>query len=218
MKLSQLLTHFAAIAAGTVAFCLVLVINLLGRDILEERLMNVGSWVRWPENWPLVVGYVHVDNLFFWGYPACVGLTTTFCFWNGWPRQAARLIVYLLILGIVGPLTYINYHYADQWLNLWVQAIFNIFVAFCGYTVVIKVKNIRAKAADALAIQSLSILTISALLIALPLFYTGIFLSVAFKLMDHTQVKSIGENVPLVVAGGAGAIAVLLANLERLRG
>jgi hypothetical protein len=83
LKLSHLLTRLAAIAAGAVAFCLVLVINVIGRDILEEYLMWAGSRARWPQNWPLVVDPFRIDELFLWGYPACVGLTTTFFFWNG---------------------------------------------------------------------------------------------------------------------------------------
>lgn len=217
MNLSKLFIHFAAIIAGFVVYHLVWALNAVGELLLEAYLQRAGTWARWPENWPLVVDWARVGHIFFRGYPLGIGLTTTFFFWNGWPRESARLILYLLVLAIIGPLTYINYVQSDQWLNLWVQSGFNIFVAFCGYAAVIKIRTLRGDSADLLALQSLSILIITSLMIALPLFNTGIFLSVAFHIIDHHTVKSIPDKVPLAIAGAAGTVAVLLSNLEKLR-
>ncbi|MGA2885850.1 MAG: hypothetical protein ABSE80_11935 [Halobacteriota archaeon] len=217
MKQSHLFTRLAAIVGGAIVYCLALAINEIGTDVFTDHLQMAGHWAHWSENWPLVVDYDRIAGIFYWGYPACVGLMATFIFWNGWPSEGARLIIYLLILGVIGPLTYINYLQSDQWVNLWTQSIFNLFVAFCGYSAVITIRNIRVTAADALALQSLTVLMITSLLVALPLFYTGIFLAVAFKLMDHQQVQLINKHVPLAVAGAAGIVAVLLTNLDKLR-
>lgn len=185
--------------------------------MLRERLPRLGTWALSHSNFPLVVGYQRIGQIFDLAYPAVVALSTVFFFWRGIPKQTLRIVLYLLVLAVVGPLTFIKYLNSDQWLNLWVQSAFNIFVAFVGYILVLRIGEQQASSADAKALQSLSILGIASLLVALPLFYTGIFLSVALHLIDHHAVQSLSEKIPLTVAGLVGAVAVLLSNLDKLR-
>jgi hypothetical protein len=218
MSAKRLMVHFLALIAGLVAFVIVAILNSVGSVYLTYAMrLKAGSWAMSDENWPLVVGWDGVGPIFFWGYPAAVGVATCYLFWNGWPRENGRLVLYTFVLALVGPLTYINYHMSDQWLNLWIQAGFNMFVAFVGYVYVQKLRAADPSAADARAIQTLAVLLITPLLIALPLFYTTIFVAVGVNLIDHEQVRQINEKVPLIVAGGAGAVVAFLKHLEQIR-
>jgi hypothetical protein len=212
----KILIRLAALLAATFVFLIAVVIIEIGSDVFSYELHSVVALAA-KENYPLVVDYHRVGLVFHWGYPAATALAVAFFFWRGWPREWARIILYVLLLLLIGPLTYINYLFSDQWLNLWIQAVFNAFVAFVGYTIVLKIRGQTTRAADASALRSLAILALTSLMIALPLFYTAIFLAVEFHLLDHHQVDAINEKVPLIFAGGVGAIAVLLSNLERLR-
>ena len=145
--------RLAACVAGLIMFCFAFAINELGTDLLAGHLWVQGEWAHSSTNWPIVVGWREVGAWFYRGYPVTVGLTTVFLFWGGWPSEAARIILYILILAVVGPLTYINYIQSDQWLNLWVQSAFNIFVAFVGYAMVLKIRSQRPRAAIFLAYQ-----------------------------------------------------------------
>ena len=133
------------------------------------------------------------------------------------PREPLRIALYLLLLAVIGPLTFINYLVSDQWLNLWIQSIFNLFVAFVGYVLVLRIRQFQASSHDSKALQSFSILFIASLLVALPLFYTAIFLSFALHLVNHRQIESLSEKIPLVIAGLVGVLSVLLNNLDSLR-
>jgi hypothetical protein len=214
--IKRVLIRLAALLAASFVFVIALVVIEIGSDVFSYELHRAVDLAA-KQNYPLVVDYQRVGLVFHWGYPAATALTVAFFFWRGWPREWARIILYVLLLVLIGPLTYINYLFSDQWLNLWIQAVFNVFVAFVGYTIVLKIRGQTTTAADASALRSLAILALTSLMIALPLFYTAIFLSVELHLLDHHQVDAINEKVPLIFAGGVGAIAVLLSNLDRLR-
>ena len=170
------LIKLGALAAGAVMFCIAFFINTIGAAALANYISIHGpEWIDSETNWPLVIGYDHIRALFLWSYPAVVAITTIVVFWNGRPSESGRTSLYLLLLAVIGPLTFINYLQSDQWLNLWVQAGFNLLVAFAGYVVVLHLQRVNSGAADVLALQSLAVFGITALLIALPLFYTTIF-------------------------------------------
>lgn len=212
------LIKLGALAAGAVMFCIAFFINTIGAAALANYISIHGpEWIDSETNWPLVIGYDHIRALFLWSYPAVVAITTIVVFWNGRPSESGRTSLYLLLLAVIGPLTFINYLQSDQWLNLWVQAGFNLLVAFAGYVVVLHLQRVNSGAADVLALQSLAVFGITALLIALPLFYTTIFLSTALGFLDHKQVAAIGEKAPLVLAGGLGGVATFLGQLAKLR-
>lgn len=211
------LSKISAILIGLMMFALTFVINIIGTNMLTWRLHSVSQWTWSASNYPLVIDFQRVHEVFLYVYPAGVCIATVFFFWKGLPPQALRIALYVLLLALVGPLTFINYQMSDQWLNLWIQAGFNIFVAFVGYVLVLRIREIRAKSADAKALQSISILLITSMLVALPLFYTAIFLAVSVHLVDHKGVQAISEKIPLAVAGIVGILAVLLNNLESLR-
>ncbi len=212
------LIKLGALAAGAVMFSVAFFINTIGaRELANYLYMEGPDWIDSEINWPLVIGYDQIHTIFLWGYPAIVAITTIAVFWNGRPSELGRTVVYLLLLAVIGPLTFINYLQSDQWLNLWVQAGFNLFVAFAGYVVVLKLQRLDSKAADVLALQSLAIFGITSLLIALPLFYTTIFLSTALGFLDHKQIAEIGEKAPLILAGGLGGVATFLGQLAKLR-
>jgi hypothetical protein len=158
-----LLAHVVAIIVAFVVYWFVRLLTYIASLFLIDFLYTKAPG--WSDNWPLVVGWSQIGELLFWAYPLSVALTTAFVFWNGWPRETARLILYLLVLVIAGPLTYVNYYARDQWLNLWLQSGLNLIIAFCGYAVVLKIRNVRTNSADAIALQSLSILIITCLLI-----------------------------------------------------
>jgi len=200
-KIPNWLTKVFAFLAGILIFAVVALLNEIGADMLRYHLPRLGPWTWSHMNYPLVVDYQRIGQIFDLGYPAVVALSTVYFFWKGIPRQSFRIVLYLLLLALVGPLTFINYIMSDQWLNLWVQSAFNVFVAFVGYVFVLKIREQKASSADVKALQSLSILGIASLLVALPLFYTGIFLSVALHLVDHHAVQSLSEKIPLTVAG-----------------
>jgi hypothetical protein len=212
------LIRLGALAAGALMFCIAFLINIIGASALANSLYMEGpDWIDSDINWPLVVGYDQLHAIFLWSYPAIVAIATITVFWNGRPSELKRTMLYLLLLAVVGPLTFINYLQSDQWLNLWVQTGFNLFVAFAGYVVVLHLQRIKSKAADVMALQSLAIFGITALLIALPLFYSTIFLSTALGFLDHKQIVAIGEKAPLVLASGLGGVVAFLGHLANLR-
>ena len=208
---------FIAVLLGLLLFAITFAINLVGSLMLDSHLRRGAAWLSAKANYPLVVGYESVGKLFFYAYPAAVGIAAMAFFWRGRPRESLRITLYVIVLMVVGPLTFINYLVSDQWLNLWVQLVFNLFTAFVGYVLVLKLREVQADAADMKALQSLAILLIAALLVALPLFYSAIFLAVALHLIDHKGVQAISEKIPLAVAGAAGVVAVLLNNLDTIR-
>jgi hypothetical protein len=216
-KSSKWLQRFIAVVCGLVVFAITFAINYIGALMLYDHLHNGKLWTRAQTNIPLVLGYEWVGPLFRLAYPIAVGLTTIFFFWRGFPKESARLTLYVLILMLVGPLTFINYLMSDQWLNIWVQLAFNLFSAFVGYVLILKIREVKAEAADLKALQSLSILVIASMLVALPLFYSAIFLSFALHLINQKGVNSISETIPKALAGIAGVVAVLLNNLDSLR-
>jgi hypothetical protein len=209
------LTRLFAIAVGAVVFGLTFVLNEIGTNLLYRLVYQ--RWTEGQSNFGLVTDYQRVGLIFYFGYPLAVGIATIFFFWNGLPKQAFRISLYLLLLAVVGPLTFINYMSSDQLINLWIQSAFNLFVAFVGYVIVLRVRSSQPSSLDGKALQSISILLIASLVVALPLFYTGIFLSVALHLMSHEQVGKIPDSVPGVVAGLAGTAGVLLTSLQKLR-
>jgi hypothetical protein len=206
-----------AVLLGLLSFALTFAINLVGSLMLDSHLRRGAAWLSAKSNYPLVVGYEYAGRIFFYGYPAAVGITAMVFLWHGRPKESFRIMLHVLVLMVVGPLTFINYLVSDQWLNLWVQLVFNLFTAFVGYVLVLKLRDVQAEAADMKALQSLAILLIASLLVALPLFYSAIFLAVALHLIDYHGVQAISEKIPLAVAGAAGIVAVLLNNLDSIR-
>jgi hypothetical protein len=164
-KMPRWLAKFCAVLSGLFMFALTFLINLIGADMLAGHLRRT-TWVFSSTNYPLVVDYERVGRIFLYAYPATVGVAAMFFFWRETPRQTFRIILYLLILALIGPLTFINYLVSDQWLNLWIQSAFNLFVAFVGYVVVLRIRNVPAESADAKALQSISMLFIASLLVA----------------------------------------------------
>lgn len=208
-----------AVVAALIVYKVVWWMNLIAVLALENYFMS-GDAPEWTEpdvNWPLVVGYDQVGDWFIAGYPIAVAVAVLAAFWNGRPSQAWRTALYLLVLSVVGPLTCINYVQSDQFINIWLQASLNLFVAFVGYTLVLQLQRITSRAADVQAFQSLAVFGISALLVALPLFYSAIFIAFKLGLLDHRQIGQINEKTPLIFAGGIGAIVALLAGLAKLR-
>jgi hypothetical protein len=216
-KSSMWLKKLLAILCGLVVFAITFAINMVGILMLYEHLHKGKPWAHAQTNIPLVVGYEWVGPVFEYAYPTAVGLATMVFFWRGVPKESARIAIYVLILMLVGPLTFINYLMSDQWLNLWVQLAFNLVVAFVGYVLVLKLRDVKTEAADLKALQSLSILLIASLLIALPLFYSAIFLAFALHLIKQDGVNEISKKIPAAVAGIAGVVAVLLNNLDSIR-
>lgn len=217
-NLRTVMTKLGAVVCGLLTFAVTFIINVIGSLVLTHHLKLSPRWMQAEQNYPLVVGYEWVGQVFLYGYPAAVGVVTIFFLWRGIPKETFRIILYILILALVGPLTFINYQMNDQWLNLWIQLSFNLFVAFVGYVLVLKIRDVKPQAADLKAFQSLAVLLIAALLVALPLFYSAIFLAVALHLTDHKGVQAISEKIPMAVAGAAGIIAVLLNNMDSIRG
>lgn len=214
----RLAIKFLAAGAAVLTFEAVRLANILGVLLLRNYFMGIGpEWADSDVNWPLVIGFDQVFDWFVTGYPLAVAAAVLAAFWNGRPSEFWRTTTYLLLLATIGPLTFINYVQSDQFLNIWLQAGFNIFVAFVGYTLVLQLQRITSRAADVQAFQSLAVFGIAALLIALPLFYSAIFLGFKFNLLDHKQIAAINEKTPLIFAGGMGAIVTLLALLAKLR-
>jgi hypothetical protein len=207
-----------AAGAAVLTFKAVYIANMLGVLLLRNYFMGEGpEWADSDVNWPLVVGYDQVFDWFATGYPLAVAAAVLATFWNGRPSEFWRTTIYLLLLAIIGPLTFINYIQSDQFLNIWLQAGFNLFVAFVGYTLVLQLQRITSRAADVQAVQSLAVFGITALLIALPLFYSALFLGFKLGLLDHKQIAEINQKTPLVFAGGIGLVVTLLATLAKLR-
>ena len=212
-------TKLIAAGASFVTYKMVWWMNLLGVLLLRSYFIagDAPEWTESDVNWPLVVDYDRVGDWFISGYPIVVAAAVLAALWNGRPSEAWRTTLYLRLLAVIGPLTFINYVQSDQFLNIWMQAGFNLFVAFVGYTLVLQLQRITSRATDVQAIQSLAVFGISALLIALPLLYSAIFLGFKLGLLDHKQIGEINEKTPLIFAGGMGAIVALLTTLAKLR-
>jgi hypothetical protein len=87
-------------------------------DESMSALLDSGRGLHAKENYPLVVRHDYVGHIFMYGYPAAVCIVTIFFFWRGMPKESCRIFLYILLLALIGPLTFINYMMRDQWLNL----------------------------------------------------------------------------------------------------
>ena len=170
-----------------------------------------------PVNWPLVPGYKLVGGVIDVAYPLAAGVTTTALLWSGRPNMWRRLIVYLFLMVIIAPMSWVNYAMSDQWLNIWVQAGLNIIISVFFLTVVNLFRSVRLASADVIAIQSISVLMLTSFGVFLPLFYTSVFLAYAVGAINHSQVLAISDRAPLLFVGGAGAVVTFLNQLDRMR-
>jgi hypothetical protein len=220
MKIKPLAIRATALVAGFVVFFIALQLMDIGGDLFTTQIWITAhnhDWLLAKENWPTVPGYDLVGETIFWAYPACAGLIAVAVFWQGWPNAWKRAIVYLIIVILIAPISWVNYATSDQWLNLWIQALFNLLMAAFFLTVVYGLRSIKSDTPDLLAIQSVGILMLTSFGVFLPLFYTSVFLARATNAISHHQVSSISDNMPLLFAGGAGAVATFLAQLDKLR-
>ncbi|MFM0330085.1 hypothetical protein [Paraburkholderia strydomiana] len=119
---------------------------------------------------------------------------------------------------LIAPISWINYEQSDQWLNLWIQAAFNLGMAVFFLMVVYGLREINAKAPDTKAIQSVAILMLTSFGVFLPIFYTSVFLAFESGMLTHHQIVQIPDKAALLFAGGAGAVATFLSQLEKIRG
>src|SRR5215469_1386166 len=123
--LGPLLTRAVALLVGFICYLMVFVINDIGEDAL--RYFISGTTFRSHTNYPVVAGWRDVFPIFEMGYPLAVAVLATYLFWEGFPAQRGRLLLYSLLMGVIGPITFVNYTHADQFVSVWVQMIFNIF-------------------------------------------------------------------------------------------
>ena len=207
-----------ALLIGVAAFCVVYVIDWVGVWTLLEYVMMKGLGAGRGRNFPLVAGWDLIFHFFLWGYPAAVGLAATYSFWHGFPSQRKRILLYLLLMAVIGPITFVNYTQSDQLIDLRLQVLFNLITIFVGYTVVLSLRALTPSSHDGLALQSLAILLITAFGIVLPAFYTGVFCLVLFGVIDHHAATGIGDKTALGLSGAVGVIVALLNGLELLRG
>jgi hypothetical protein len=200
---------------GAISFFIALFTELIGISIVRYYAF---IYFPNPDNYPLVAGYKTISSFFIWMYPAAVATTVIYTFWDKWPTQRSRLLIYISLLMIIAPINLINYSQADQLVDVRVQCLFNLFTVFTSYVIVLNLRAMSPTSHDGRAIQSLSILLITAVGIVLPLFYTTVFGLVIFGWIDHKIAQSIGDKTALGVAGAIGAIVALLNALEGLRG
>jgi hypothetical protein len=217
----KLVTRVVAVLAGVLVFVVALLIMTIGSNLFTGALWHHSmghEWLRADENWPLVPGSIASASVVWWAYPACAGILTTALFWQGWPTYWRRALAYTLIVVLIAPMSWINYALSDQWLNVWIQTAFNLIMAIFFLMVVFGLRNIKSNSPDMLAIQSVGILMLSSFGVFLPLFYSCVFLAYASGMVTHVQIGKINDSIPLLFAGGAGAIVTFLGQLEKLRG
>ncbi|WP_188263955.1 hypothetical protein [Pseudomonas sp. PSB11] len=220
-QLRSILVRVGATMAGLIVFVIALLIMLIGSDVFTivlQRATPLVAILLSPTNWPIVPGWKWIGGIVFWAYPACAGVLTMAFFWRGWPNAWRRALIYLSLIVLIAPMSWINYSASDQWLNVWVQAALNLGMAVFFLTIVYSLREINSKALDMKAIQSISILMLTSFGVFLPLFYTCVFLAYASGMVTHDQIQKINDQVPLLFAGGAGAVVTFLSNLESLRG
>ncbi len=221
MNRKELSTRIVALLAAVIVyFCAQLIIAIGAVDLFTEIVQKAAithKWLQAIDYWPIVPGYRIVGSTIIWAYPICAGVTTAALFWRGWPQFGGRAVIYVFLMLLIAPMSWINYATSDQWLNLWVQAAFNLLMAIFFLGVVNALRSIESKAPDFLAIQSVGILMLTSFGVFLPLFFTSLFLAYAAGVLNHQQIQTIPDQAPLLFAGGAGAIATFLAQLDRLR-
>ncbi|MBR1167766.1 MULTISPECIES: hypothetical protein [Bradyrhizobium] len=211
----RVLPHMVALVIGAACYCVVFIINVFGEDAL--RYFIYSSALQSRSNYPLVAGWRDVFPFFAYGYPAAVAILAVYLFWDGFPSQRRRLVIYSALMGVIGPITFVNYTHADQFVSVWVQMVFNIFTIFVGYTIVLNLRAVTPASYDGLALQSLSILLVTAFAVALPMFYTGVFGLYAFGVIGHQTAQSLGDKTSLAIAGAIGALAAVIGALDNLR-
>jgi hypothetical protein len=165
----------------------------------------------------LVAGWDIIFKYFALGYPTAVGLATTYVFWYGFPGERKRLVLYLFIVALVGPLTFINFTHSDQLVDVRLQALFDLFTAFVALCLILNVRALKPSSKDGVALQSLTVLVLTAFGVVLPLFYSGVFALVFFGWIDHHQAQSIGDRTALGLSGVVGTLVAFLNGLEALR-
>jgi len=216
-----ILVRLGALLAGLIVFYIALHVIVFGSQIFVYSLWHAAmqhAALRPAKNWPIVPGARLTADVVLFAYPACAGVVTTVLFWQGWPKFWGRAIVYSLVVVLILPISWINYARSDQWLNVWVQAAFNLALAVFFLMIVQGLRNIEPKAPDAKAMQIIGVLMLASFGVFLPLFFTAVFLAYASGMVTHDQIRKINEQVPLMFAGGAGAVATLLGLLEKIRG
>jgi hypothetical protein len=122
------ITKLLALGAGAFVFAVVFVINLLGEDALRYQIY--ARDLTSAKNYPIVAGWREIFPYFLWGYPSAVALSTVYAFWNGFPSERKRLLLYLLLMGVIGPITLINYTHADQFVNVKIAKCCNLCQSF----------------------------------------------------------------------------------------
>ena len=196
------------IMLGLIAALFAFYLNQIGVTLLSSYVQ--GSSLEDETHYPLVSGYEIVAPVFLYGYPLVAGACFLYAFWQGPPTEWKRTMLYMVVFMIIGPLTFINYLHADQIVRRDVQVIFNLFTVFIGYIVVRRILKISPSAIDGAALQSITVLLVSAGFIAMPLFYSAVFLFVEFGWISHTDAQSIGKNTAGAVSGSAGMVTGVL--------
>jgi hypothetical protein len=207
--------RLVGIALGFFVFILVLFVT----DFGVNRLAVFGS-LHFPDKdgYPLVSGWRELWTRLQWAYPAAVAICIMYAFWDSWPTARMRFAVYLLVFAFIAPLTFINYVYADQIIDVRVQFAFDIFTALIAYMIVLNLRALRPKSYDGKAIQVFSVFLVSAVGIAVPLFYAGVFGLVAVGWIDHKDAQAIGKETSTHIAGAVGGLSPLLTALDGLGG
>lgn len=221
-QLKSILMRAGAVLAGLLVFGIAILVMEVGSDIftaaLERAAMQHYDLLHSKTNWPIVPSYKMTGTVVSWAYPACAGIVTMALFWQGWPSAWGRAIIYSILVVLIAPMSWINYAQSDQWLNVWIQAAFNLAMAVFFLMIVYSLREINVKAPDTKAIQSVAILMLTSFGVFLPLFYTSVFLAFEFGMLSHDQIGRIPDKAPLLFAGGAGAVATFLSQLEKIRG
>lgn len=207
--------------AGFIVFAIAVLLMAIGSEVFTAALKHATfqyAFLLSQTNWPIVPGWRRIGGIVFWAYPACAGVLTMALFWRGWPSAWGRALVYLLLVMLIAPISWINYSASDQWLNVWVQAALNLGMAVFFLVIVYYLREINSKAPDVKAIQSVSILMLTSFGVFLPLFYTCVFLAYAIGMVTHDQIQKISDQVPLLFSGGAGVVVTFLHHLESISG
>ena len=215
-RLKIVLRRSLAIVIGLVVFVISLIYDFLGTQTLAVFVF-IHSSMSSADNYPTVAGWRFLFGIFEYGYPVAVALTTSYAFWDGFPKERKRLLFFILLFGAIGPLTFINYIQSDQLVDRKVQVLFNLVTIFISYVLVLNIQALNPTSKDGLALQSLSIWLLTSLGIMLPMFYTIVFGLVIFGLMSLKTAQGLGDQTAIGISGAIGAVIATLNALKSLR-
>jgi len=136
------------------------------------------------------------------------GLSVAVFLWSPRPGYWRRFLIYVLLLGIMLPISGFNYVHADYLLNRGAQSLFNIVLVFCGSVIVSELMRLRASARDLLVLQVLAVFALTLTAVIIPGMFSIVWLLNTLKIVPKDQPGSAIISPAVITICGVTSAAI----------